>query len=201
MNIILTSLFATCGIATSVFAGTPMISTSKEYKTTEANETCFGEHEWQIDLFGQYSVGEGPNQVQLFRDHGWGGGVGINYFFTRNWGLGVDAAWLYGKEGPGLDDGDHHGSHRTVTHNFTGSLIFRVPIDDSCLAPYLYAGGGLSVDGEQWATAHAGVGVEYRITPQKFGVFLDGRWTYLGDRFGHEDLNFFSSRVGFRFIF
>jgi hypothetical protein len=57
------------------------------------------------------------------------------------------------------------------------------------------------VDGEQWASAHAGIGVEYRIVPQKVGLFADGRWTYLGDRFGNDDLNFFSTRVGVRFVF
>jgi hypothetical protein len=44
------------------------------------------------------------------------------------------------------------------------------------------------------------VGVEYRFTQGK-GVFVDGRWTYLGDRFGHGDLNYFSTRIGFRFAF
>jgi hypothetical protein len=182
-----------CGLLGIAFAGSPTYSYSgKEAKAPEPL-LCFHEHEWQFDIFGQYSVGEGPNQAGLFRDHGWGGGVGINYFFTRNFGLGVDAAWLRAKESDGGDI--------TTIHNFTGSLIFRAPIDHLCLAPYLYAGGGCSVDGDQWATAHAGAGLEWRITPEKYGVFLDGRWTYLGDRFGSEDLNFFSTRVGFRFVF
>jgi hypothetical protein len=181
-------------IGTCSFAGSPI--EMKETKGVQPAETCFPEHEWQIDIFGQYSVGEGPNEVQLFRDHGWGGGIGVNYFFARNWGIGVDAAWLYAKEGPAVDQEEGH----TVLHNFSGSLIFRVPIDELCLAPYIYAGGGAAVDGEQWATAHAGAGVEYRYAPGK-GIFLDGRWTYLGDRFGHDDLNYCSTRVGFRFAF
>jgi len=70
----------------------------KETKQQIIPETsCFSDHEWQVDLFGQYSVGEGPNQVGLFRDHGWGGGIGLNYFFSRNIGLGIDAAWLDAK--------------------------------------------------------------------------------------------------------
>jgi hypothetical protein len=208
------AVLTSCGLLTTAFAGEPTyVPSSKTYKAPEPI-VCFSEHEWQVDLFGQYSVGEGPHQAGIFRDHGWGGGIGINYFFTRNLGLGVDAAWLYAKESDislsprellrerirdrfdDSNDNDH-----TTIHNFSGSLIWRFPLDEHCLAPYIYVGGGCHVDGEQWASAHGGVGVEYRIQPQKYGVFLDGRWTYLGDRFGHGDLNFFSTRLGFRFIF
>jgi hypothetical protein len=108
--------------------------------------------------------------------------------------LGVDATWSYAKEGPALGGG------HTTLHHFTGSVIYRFVDDVSCLAPYIYAGGGAALDGAQWATAHGGLGLEYRFSPGR-GVFVDGRWTYLGDRFGHDDLNYFSSRVGFRFVF
>jgi len=173
----------------------------KETKQVAVETPCFGDHEFQLDVFGQYSVGEGPNQVGLFRDHGWGGGIGLNYFFSRNFGIGVDAAWLDAKEAPFGGSTSSDGDDSTTIHNFSGSLIFRAPIDSMCLAPYVYVGGGAAVDGHQWATAHGGVGVEYRVVPQKVGVFLDGRWTYLGDRFGHDDLNYFSTRLGMRFVF
>lgn len=188
----------TCALlGSAAFAG-ERISLGKETKTTIEPTSCFGDHEFQLDIFGQYSVGEGPNQVGLFRDHGFGGGVGLNYFFSRNIGLGVDAAWLDAKESPITGSTS---SGRRAVHNFSGSLIFRMPIDSACLAPYVYAGGGAAVDGDQWATAHAGAGIEYRIKPQSFGVFIDGRWTYLGDRYGHEDLNYATARAGFRFVF
>jgi len=208
------AVIISCGLLTNAFAGEVYVPSSKTFKAPEPI-VCFTEHEWQVDLFGQYSVGEGPHQAGIFRDHGWGGGIGINYFFTRNLGLGVDAAWLYAKESDislsprellrerirnRFDDDSNDNDHTTL-HNFSGSLIWRFPLDEHCLAPYIYVGGGCHVDGEQWASAHGGVGVEYRIQPQKYGVFLDGRWTYLGDRFGHGDLNFFSTRLGFRFIF
>jgi hypothetical protein len=173
------------------------MSMGKESKYIEPS-LCFNEHEWQVDIFGQYSVGNGPEHAGIFRDHGWGGGIGINYFFTRNLGIGVDAAWLYAKESPSLQDEDR-GDHTTI-HNFSGSLIYRFPIDSACVAPYIYAGGGAAVDGEQWASAHGGLGVEYRYA-QNRGVFVDARWTYLGDRFGNGDLNYSSARVGFRFAF
>jgi len=185
-------------LATTVFAGERISTVDKNYKEpAPAPELCFGDHELQIDIFGQYTVGEGPSHAGPIRDHGWGGGIGINYFFTRNIGLGVDAAWLYAKDHSLGDDDDDH----TTIHNFSASLIARFPIDEKCIAPYLYVGGGAAIDGEQWASAHGGVGVEFRVQPQKMGVFVDGRWTYYGDRFGHEDLNNFSGRVGVRFIF
>jgi len=200
MKRLILTLAASCGLLSSGLAGSLTLS-NKEYKAP-APELCFGDHEWQFDLFGQYTVGEGPDHAATVRDHGWGGGVGVNYFFTRNLGVGIDGAWLYGKE-PDRDSGQRSngGSHKTTTHNFSGSLIYRMPIDHLCLAPYVYVGGGYAVDGVDWATAHAGAGVEYRISPQKFGVFLDTRWTYYGDRFDRGDLNNFSTRLGFRVIF
>jgi len=198
MKYTLVAITALSCLVGSAFAGTAVYTPGKETKSVVESTPCFGDHEWQVDLFGQYSVGEGPHQVGLFRDHGWGGGIGINYFFTRNIGLGVDAAWLYTKEADISETSD--GGHTTI-HNFSGSLFFRAPIDSACIAPYVYLGGGCHVDGDQWASAHAGAGVEFRLKPEKFGVFVDGRWTYLGDRYGHDDLNFTSARVGFRFIF
>jgi hypothetical protein len=184
-------------LSAAAFAGERVTTVDKNYKTPVAPELCFNDHELQIDIFGQYTVGEGPSQAGPIRDHGWGGGIGVNYFFTRNIGIGIDAAWLYAKDRSLGDDDDDH----TTIHNFSGSLIARFPIDDKCLAPYLYVGGGAAVDGEQWASAHAGAGIEFRVQPQKMGIFVDGRWTYYGDRFGHEDLNNFSGRVGVRFVF
>jgi len=196
------SLVCLALVGTSL-AGQTVATAGKDFKrttSTAVEESGFKAGEWQIDTFAQYSVGEGPNQVGLFRDHGVGGGVGLNYFFSRNIGLGVDATWLSAKEAPSAQN-PAKTDDATVVHNFSGSLIFRLPLDWSCLARYVYVGGGFHVDGEQWASAHAGVGLEYRIKPNKFGLFVDGRWTYLGDRNGHEELNFFGARAGFRLIF
>lgn len=197
------SLVAILGLIGTGFAGPSVVSSGKETKQVvapPAEEPCFKAGEWQIDTFGQYSVGEGPGQVGLFRDHGVGGGVGLNYFFSRNIGLGIDAAWLAVTESPDFQNTDR-ADHETVIHNFSGSIIGRLPLDRCCLAPYVYLGGGFHVDGDQWASAHAGVGIEYRIVPNRFGLFVDGRWTYLGDRGGRDDLNFFSVRAGFRVIY
>jgi hypothetical protein len=195
-------LFALAGFVSALHAGETTLSTGKETKTytqSAVEETCFKEREWQFDTFGQYSVGK-AGRAGVFHEHGWGGGVGLNYFFHRNIGLGVDASWLSIREDQGFARQNADSEH-TVLHNFSGSLILRLPIDSACLAPYVFAGGGFHVDGKQWASGHAGAGIEYRIKPNRFGIFIDGRWTYLGDREERQDLNFFSARAGFRIIF
>ena len=191
------SLAAALGVVGTSFAGQPMVS-HKEYKGPVPQEQCFKDRELQIDTFGAYADGNGSDHAGPIKDHGWGGGIGINYFFTRAIGIGVDATWLYSREHPALQTDE---SENTTIHNFSGSLIFRMPIDSMCLAPYAYLGGGFHVDGEQWASAHAGLGVEFRVVPQRVGLFADGRWTYFGDRFGAGDQNNFQGRVGIRLVF
>ena len=212
-------ILAAVAFAGSAFAGTRVV----ESKTHVVAETeCFRAKELQLDIFGQYSVGEGPDRAGTFRDHGWGGGVGMNYFLTRNFGLGVDAAWLDAKEAnyttrtpavgiagpqlgiPGIAGGTrglpNRNSDPTTVHNFSASLIYRFPIDRICTAPYVFAGGGFAVDGKQWATAHAGAGVEHRLS-SKVGLFTDARWTFLGDRFGRDELGNLGVRAGVRIVF
>src|SRR5215210_3694712 len=134
-----TSILAALALASTAFAGDKVVSSHKDYRAPEPE--CFRAHELQLDLFGQYSIGNGPDHAGTFRDHGWGGGLGINYFFTRNLGLGVDAAWLSAKEAPYSASS----TDRTEIHNFSASLICRFPIDRICVAPYLFAGGGFAV--------------------------------------------------------
>ena len=80
-------------------------------------------------------------------------------------------------------------------------MIFRYPIDAWCMAPYVFTGGGATMDGSAWAVYHIGVGLEYRIVPNKVGIFADGRWNYYGDRFGHDVQNNFLFRAGARLVF
>ena len=215
-------LLAVIALTGSALAGERVVAT----KTHVPMETeCFRAKELQLDIFGQYSVGEGPDHAGTFRDHGWGGGVGVNYFMTRNFGLGVDAAWLSAKEAnyttrtpagvAGLTGAQgavgtaptavaaaaaRRNSDPTTVHNFSASLIYRFPIDSICTAPYVFAGGGFAVDGQQWATAHAGAGVEKRLS-SKVGLFTDARWTFLGDRYGRGDLGNLGVRAGVRIVF
>ncbi len=132
--------------------------------------------ELSLDLFGSYLNSEGKF-TDLFETnirHGfWGGGVGLNYFFTRELGLGADfnmSAKRNYTELPLVDD-------------VVGSVIFRLPIGNSGLAPYAIGSGGRIIGGGglpwQW-TYGGGVGLEYRWSPT-MGIFSDARFMW-GDK-------------------
>jgi hypothetical protein len=196
--------FATLVALTAAsLAGTATYSASgkasKEYKQVE-KPSCFSDTEWQVDAFGAYQVGNGHNLAGPIKEHGWGGGTAVNYFFARYFGLSAEGTWLEGHDnGARFNNGEHN--HSTQFQSATGSLIFRYPIDSWCIAPYVFTGGGATMDGSAWAVAHIGVGLEYRVVPNKIGIFADGRWNYYGDRYGHDVQNNFLFRAGARLVF
>ncbi|MEA3187877.1 MAG: hypothetical protein QOD99_1707 [Chthoniobacter sp.] len=185
---------ACAALVATGFAGTATVSAGKGYKEYKQVEqpTCFSDTEIQADVFGAYAVTEG-GQGGIIREHGFGGGVGVNYFFARYFGVGAEGTWL--------DAQPNGGGGARAVHSFGGNVFFRYPIDAICLAPYVYLGGDAMIDGEDWAEAHAGGGLEYRVIPNKLGVFVDGRFSYLGDRFGGNDLHFTMVRAGVRWVF
>src|SRR6266478_9944805 len=182
------TLLASIALAATSLAGTEVFN-GKDKKVV-IPPTCFNDKELQFDVFGAYAVGEGGSHAGPIRDHGWGGGIGVNYFFSRYIGIGAEGYWIAADHNGAVGGGD------TVVHNVNGSLIFRLPIDSLCLAPYAYLGGGAAIDGEDWAVGFAGVGLEYRVVPHKIGVFVDARWNYYGDRYGHDEQNNFTTRAG-----
>ena len=190
---------AIVAIAATSLAGTatysPSGKASKEYKNVE-KPTCFSDTEWQVDAFGAYQVGNGPSHAGPIHDHAWGGGTAVNYFFARYFGLSAEGTWLSGHHNIGAQS-----DAVTQFQSATGSVIFRYPIDAWCLAPYVFTGGGATMDGSSWAVYHVGVGLEYRIVPNKVGVFADGRWNYYGDRYDHDVQNNFLFRAGARLVF
>src|SRR3954469_1909820 len=130
------TLLASIALAAASYAGTE-ISSGKDKKVIQPVH-CFNDQELQVDVFGAYQVGEGPNHAGPIHDHGWGGGIGINYFFSRYIGVGVEGYWIAAKENSaasGADRFDNDDHSRTTFHNINGSLIFRLPLDESCLAP------------------------------------------------------------------
>ncbi len=183
------AVLASVAIAATGIAGTATVSSGKGYKEYKQVEqpSCFSDTEIQADVFGAYAVTEGGQGGVFHGDHGWGGGIGLNYFFHRYFGIGAEGVWL---------DANPH-----AVHEAGGSIFFRFPIDSICLAPYVYVGGSAQFDGEDWAAGHAGAGLEYRVVPNKIGIFVDGRFTYLGDRFGGNDLHFTLVRAGVRWVF
>ena len=159
-------------------------------------DPCFGEKEWQVDLFGAYAFSS-SSQDNLFGDHAWGGGLGVNYFFTRNVGVGIEGS-LFDPRSSG-----------DVLGQAALNVFVRFPIADSCVAPYLFLGGGAVFNAEDVDAAdlkgnsddgllegHIGVGVEYRIK-HNFGLFVDGRFTVVDKN----DNNYTTIRTGFRIAF
>ena len=136
----------------SVLAAEP---TSYEWtRYDRESPTLYHPNELSLDLFGTYA------DRDRFGDKGdfWGGGLGVNYFFTRNIGIGADS-YLEEWKWP---------------YRVNGSLILRLPIDKLRLAPYGFGGGGREFKyATQW-TGHAGGGLEFRFNHHA-GIFGDGR--------------------------
>ena len=170
------SIVACLAVAGSALAGHEMKET-KEYK--QPVEPCFKDTELQLDLFGSFTNTQGGGYGD-----GFGGGIGINYFFMRNLGVGIDG---------NVFEANANGLWQT-----SASLIARFPVElgGLCLAPYIFGGGGYQVDGHGAGTFHGGAGLEFRIVPEKFGVYAEGRYTWVG---GPDD--YAQARVGVRFVF
>ena len=167
----------TClALASSAFAGQDV----KETKETKAMvEPCFKDQELQLDIFGSWTD---PNAHNTNRN-GFGGGLGINYFFIKYLGVGLDGDAY---------DGGHH-----AVGDFTGRVIARYPIEmgSFCIAPYAFGGGGVMFDDTTVGTWHAGGGLEWRAT-HKIGIFTEGRYTW-----GAEANNATQVRAGVRIVF
>lgn len=180
------SVLSCVALAATSFAGTSMVS-SKEMKQPVAPGTCFNDNELQADVFGAYGVTEAGQGGALTGNHGWGGGVGVNYFFHRYFGLGAEGYWLDSK---------------SALQAAAGSLILRYPCDVHCVAPYLMVGGGGNWDGHAFGSAHWGGGIEYRVIPHKLGMFLDGRFVWENTRNdGVGNPHYTLVRAGVRWVF
>ncbi|MEQ1861314.1 MAG: outer membrane beta-barrel protein [Chthoniobacteraceae bacterium] len=167
------SFLASLAIVASSFGGTEM----KDFKEPVA-EPCFKDTEFQLDVFGSYTDAAHRSS----HDDGIGGGLGLNYFFTRNLGVALSG---------NLYDGDVHGAW-----NVDGSLVLRFPIEGGiCLAPYILAGGGIAANGKTEGTWHAGGGLEWRVT-HTIGLFGEGRYIWSQDEHSGTQV-----RAGLRFVF
>jgi hypothetical protein len=176
MKTIALSLIASAAVTGSVFAGQQV--SHKEFKQPAA-EPCFKDTELQVDIFGTWTY---TPEASRYED-GFGGGVGVNYFVQRYFGVGVDGQ---------IYDGGANG-----VWDVTGRLIARYPIElgTYCLAPYAFGGGGIQADSTTSGTWHAGAGLEWRAT-QKIGVFGESRYTW-----GAQNDDAYQARLGVRFAF
>jgi hypothetical protein len=174
------ALLALAVSTTGAFAGT-QAKTFKEIVIVE--EPCkFRDHELQIDTF---AAGAFYNQGRP----GWGGGLGINYFFNKFVGIGYEQA-VVGREQVG-------GSKSYTEWASVGNLFLRYPICSINLAPYaMVGGGGAYGSGKGYGFGHVGGGLEYRIT-DNIGLFTDARYVYSGETPSNAVLG----RSGIRFAF
>jgi len=151
---------------------------------THADVPKFTAQELSLDLFASYSDAESRFD-DLFEhsieDGVWGGGVGINYFITRNLGIGGD-----------LNMPNNHGK---LVDWMAANAIARFPIESAGLAPYVFGGATRMTEPSwQWA-GQAGVGLELRFNPVT-GIFIDGRYMWPEDTGDILEL-----RTGFRLVF
>jgi hypothetical protein len=146
---------------------------------------CYRAYELSVDGFGTASLGkytiEHPSNARVRQNTQLGAGAGVNYFFTRNIGIGADA-YSENTSGAFIDSA-------------SANLILRLPLGQSGFAPYAFGGGGRQFDLAKVWFGQAGVGMEYRFTPH-VGVFIDARGV-LPD----ETKYYGVARLGLRFAF
>ena len=171
------AVLAAIAVVGPAFAGVE----SKTFKDKVVVEpTCsFRDTEFQIDTFYSGIVGSRNSTLQT----GSGGGVGLNFFFARYFGIGWEGS-LYSNDG------------RASWMPCNGNLFFRYPICSWNLAPYAMVGGGADFQNNRATVGYGnvGVGLEYRLT-KNVGIFSDGRYFYGGSG------NAANIRGGVRFAF
>jgi hypothetical protein len=140
--------------------------------------------ELSMDAFGSFIAAERgiDNLFKTNIRHGiWGGGVGLNYFFIREIGVGADIN-IPANGGKFIDQ-------------VVGNLIARWPFESCGLAPYVFGGGGGGTEPTWEWLGHVGAGLEYRFNPGT-GIFFDGRYMWAEQTFDHLLL-----RAGLRLVF
>ena len=142
-------------------------------------------NELSLDGFGTASVGKYTidhlSNARIRHNTRLGAGAGINYFFTRNIGIGAEA---YSENTSG-----------TFVDSASANLTLRLPLGQCGFALYVFGGVGRHFDALKEWFAQAGGGIEYRFNPH-VGVFIDARGV-LPD----EARYYAVARLGLRFAF
>lgn len=150
-------------------------TTSGRYRAKEAS----------MDFFASYLKSE--HGLSHVFDNGlsggsMGGGLGMNYFFSQDVGMGTD-----------LNIPNNGGA---FVDSYTVNIIYRLPLGSSGLAPYFSGGGGRSYDPSTQWIGQAAVGLEYR-SDSKAGLFVDARYVW-GEKHSSDNLLL---RAGLRMVF
>lgn len=127
------------------------------------NDHFYHAQEISVDMFGVGLLHESDfnNGVRARHNLRYGGGAGLNLFFTRFIGIGADA--------------DSITFHHSFVDTATGNLILRLPIPGTGIAPYIFGGAGYQFQGIDQIIGGGGVGLEFRIVPH-FSFFVDARY-------------------------
>lgn len=163
------------------FADEEVTSPGESIASVASCAICYRGHEWQFDLF--YSFSNHPT------NGGFGGGFGLDYFFQRYVGIGLEGNWFPG------------GEKDAVITQVIGNVFLRYPLEPNggrfLITPYLFGGGGGLWDSKRSAVeGHIGAGFEWRFT-EHWGVFADLRnaWTT------YQGVDIVEFRSGVRFAF
>lgn len=152
--------------------------TFKEKVVVEVDTCKFRDTEFQIDAFYTGIIGSRDSRLGT----GSGGGVGLNFFFARYFGIGWEGS-VYSNQGT------------ASWMPLNGSVFFRYPICSWNLSPYVMVGGGADFErGRSLGYGNVGGGLEYRFT-NNVGVFADSRYFFGGSG------NVANIRGGMRFAF
>ncbi|MDB6123674.1 MAG: hypothetical protein JWQ71_2667 [Pedosphaera sp.] len=151
------------------------------YRTpSNTSGDLFNPQEFSLDVFGSFYDDDRRVGRSVLRGQ-CGGGIGGNYFVTRELGVTLDTNIA--------DNG------RSFFDYFHASAVFRWPFEECKIAPYALIGIGYDFDPNDELTEHAGVGAEYRLNPIT-GIFADTRYV-----FTDKSTDYWVFRIGVRFVF
>lgn len=163
---ITTLALAALGLA-SAQAGSGYVSYGKAPKAPAPVQVpslceCFNGNTSNVSVYAAAIL---PSTSSADFDDAFGGGIAMDYFFTEN--VGIQGSYsLFGTD--------------SEVHQFSGSLVLRLPIKSLCLAPYALLGGSLHTDGVTQGTFHAGGGLDYRFSGC-IGLFADAQYNWAQD--------------------
>ena len=173
------------GVTLLMLAATPAFSADQMTTSVSDHGEKYRAMETSLDIFGTGSINQETinhlNGIRYREDVEQGAGLGVNHFFTRNFGLGAEAY---------AEDTERHFIDKASI-----SLIARFPLGENPLAPYAYIGGGRQFDPIELSFAQVGAGLEFRFN-RGVGVFTDGRYVLTDGAKDHGLV-----RVGLRLVF
>ena len=180
--------------STSVLAGggshskNPVYSKNPVFSKNPVSAQLCYDAGYEFGIFGAGFFPQGGGSGDYWDEYGneghkdaAGGGVSLGYFFNENLGLDLSAA-IYGTS--------------SEVHNYTLDVVYRLPNQDACYAPYVLLGGGLHANSETEGLLRGGVGIDYKLS-DTMSFFTDGTYNWVGG----DVEEYITVRAGLRFNF